>query len=344
MKKISLILFTLFLIFFQLYSQVSEKNKKNAKTAYNSAVGSIRSMDFQVALTYLDAAVELDPELNEALIQRAKVKVELGNINEAMKDFALAGEKDPKNGEPDFYMAYLPFKYDTAKIIINRFNSSIIKGFKEPQVFYYRGLYYLLNKEYSNAINDFTKAIEYKANYYLAYHDMGCAKWALGDVQGALNDFRMAVDFNQKFDLAYNNMGRVKAALGNFEGAIADVGVAISLNPDFYVAYNNRGAAIYYLGHPDSAIIDFDRALTLQPDYLPAINNRAACLSKQTANAEAIILFDEIIKSDTSFGRAYLNRGLARELTGNLDGACSDWKKASELGVKDAEKYIKECK
>jgi tetratricopeptide (TPR) repeat protein len=90
MKKISLILFTLLLVFSQLFSQVSDKNKKNAKTAYNSAIENIKILNYKVALTYLDAAVDLDPGLKQALVQRGKVKVELGKYKEAMKDFTLA--------------------------------------------------------------------------------------------------------------------------------------------------------------------------------------------------------------------------------------------------------------
>jgi tetratricopeptide (TPR) repeat protein len=344
MKKISLLLFTLVLLFTQCFSQVSDKNKKSAKTAFNSAVDNIRSLNFELALTYLDAAVDLDPGLNEALIQRGKVKVELGKINEAISDFTLAAEKDPKNGEPDFYLGYLPFTTDTSQLVINKLNSAISKGYKQAQVYYFRGLYFLLAKDYSTAINDFSSAIDLQANYSLAYHNRASAKRALGDMQGALYDYRMAVNYENNFPVAFNNMGSVKIALGDYAGAVADYSVAINLDPEFCIAYNNRGSAKYFLGQPDSALIDFDKAIELQQNYLPALNNKAASLSKNTAYTESISLFDQILVSDNAFGKAYLNRGLVRELTGDLDGACSDWKKAFELGITEAEKYMKECK
>ncbi len=37
------------------------------------------------------------------------------------------------------------------------------------------------------------------------------------------------------------------------------------------------------------------------------------------------------------------NRGLIRELKGELDGACEDWSQALELGANEAEAYVKEC-
>ena len=36
---------------------------------------------------------------------------------------------------------------------------------------------------------------------------------------------------------------------------------------------------------------------------------------------------------DGNYGQAYLNRGLIKELTGDLPGACEDWTRATELGV-----------
>ncbi len=344
MKKVFLILVTIFLFFPHLISQVSDKNKKNAKTAYNTAVENIRSLNFEVALTYLDAAVDLDSTLNEALIQRGKVKVELGKINDAIKDFSLAGRRDPKNGEPDFYLGYLPFVTDTSRLIINKLNSAIQKGYIQAPAFYFRGLYYLIQKSYSTAINDFTKAVELKANYALAYHDRATAKRALGDIQGALYDYRMAVNYENNFPLAFNNMGSMKIALGDYEGAIADYSVAIKLDPELYIAYNNRGTAKYFLGQIDSALTDFNQAISIQENYILATNNKAACLSKKAAYTEAIGIFDQILVTDNSFGKAYLNRGLVLELTGDLEGACTNWKQALKLGVTEAEKYLKECK
>jgi tetratricopeptide (TPR) repeat protein len=58
----------------------------------------------------------------------------------------------------------------------------------------------------------------------------------------------------------------------------------------------------------------------------------------------AITYYDQIIEIDNLLSDAYLNRGLVKELQGDLDGACNDWKKAETLGNKDAPKYTKECK
>jgi tetratricopeptide (TPR) repeat protein len=344
MKKISLILIALFLVYFQLYPQLSDRNRKNAKVAYNAAVEKIRTMDFKNALPVLDSAVSLDPGLIDAIVLRAKVKVELGMMPDAISDFTSAAELDPANGEADFYLAYLTFGTDTSAMVINRLKSAVQKGYRQPQAFYYAGLYYLNHMDYNAAITEFSSAIELNPSYALAYHDRGTARKLFGDLQGAIYDYRLAVNADHNFAQAYNNMGSVKISLGDYSGALADYNLALKLDPEFYVAYNNRGIAKYYLGQPDSALVDFDKAISIQSDYLPSVNNKAACLFKNTAYADALTLFNQVILTDNSFGKAYLNRGLVREMTGDLSGACGDWKKASGLGVTEAENYIKECK
>ena len=58
---------------------------------------------------------------------------------------------------------------------------------------------------------------------------------------------------------------------------------------------------------------------------------------------ELVELLDDIIEENPEDATLYLNRGLIRELSGNLNGACEDWNRAKELGAEQAEAYLKEC-
>jgi len=40
------------------------------------------------------------------------------------------------------------------------------------------------------------------------------------------------------------------------------------------------------------------------------------------------------------YGFAYLNRGISKEMKRDSKGACTDWEKASSLGVQNAKAYI----
>ena len=57
-------------------------------------------------------------------------------------------------------------------------------------------------------------------------------------------------------------------------------------------------------------------------------------------HTKALADFDIAIKLNSNYAKAYLNRGITRQMTRNEDGACNDWSKAKELGIKMANKYL----
>ena len=55
---------------------------------------------------------------------------------------------------------------------------------------------------------------------------------------------------------------------------------------------------------------------------------------------EAIAAFDKAIQIDVDYAKAYLNRGISKQMIRDEDGACLDWKKANEFGIMLAKKYL----
>jgi len=56
----------------------------------------------------------------------------------------------------------------------------------------------------------------------------------------------------------------------------------------------------------------------------------------------AIADFTKAIELDPNYVSAYVFRGSAKDNLGDLRGACADWKKASNLGYANAEKWVAE--
>jgi tetratricopeptide (TPR) repeat protein len=192
-------------------------------------------------------------------------------------------------------------------------------------------------------MEDLNRAIELKDDFALAYHDRAGIKRRQGDYQGAHFDYQQAITFDPDFALAYNNRGSVKMLMGDYAGAIEDYTRALELDPGLVIALNNRGYARYFTEDKEGALLDLNAAITGGSSLASARLNKASLLAEQGQLVPALELLDETLQDHPGDALLYLNRGLTRELTGDLDGACEDWSMAKELGAEQAEEFLKEC-
>jgi len=96
----------------------------------------------------------------------------------------------------------------------------------------------------------------------------------------------------------FTNRGVLRMRAGDYDGALSDYGIAKNLKPELGAIWLNEGAAFIFLKDFDSALVSLDRAIELDSQELYA---------------------------------AYYNRAIARENTGDLAGAYSDFQKTVEL-------------
>ena len=121
--------------------------------------------------------------------------------------------------------------------------------------------YYLSN--FTEAIRDYTMAIELEPESPQAYLGLGILYTKLENYQDAIKCYNDFLKINPKHSIVYSNRGYVKLKIKDFDGAIADFNKAIKLNPRNGLAYCNRGSAKYYLGKAEEACIDWLQAKTL---------------------------------------------------------------------------------
>lgn len=96
----------------------------------------------------------------------------------------------------------------------------------------------------------------------------------------------------------YVNRGVLRMRAGKYEESLTDYADAIALNPDLAEAYLNKGSVYIY-----------------QRDFVSALAPINKSLELGITDAHA----------------AYYNRGIARENTGDINGAYNDYARALEL-------------
>lgn len=355
MKSAPIILIIFFIFCLNSFSQynidpVAYKNKKKAERLYNQGISKVLDEDYYSALFYLDSAIALIPEFAKAYNEKGKIFFVKERYDDAIMEFEKASDLDSSFGEAFFNLAFTYFvkdlhfiQQDSLTISSSDFGRAIDKGYLKPEAYYYRGLMKHLEGDTEGALADYTVALELDNEYIKAYHDRGTAKNQLGDFQGAIYDYRMAVTYDAGLVSGYINMGDAKKQIGDFQGAERDYTVAINIDTTNYIAFNNRGGARFVLGEIDEAAEDFSKAYELDPESAE-INSNMGSIENNRGNYDgAIEWFNAALEIDENYAPAILNRGLTYELQGKLEEACADWEKASELGLEQADAYLKEC-
>lgn len=179
-----------------------------------------------------------------------------------------------------------------------------------------------------------------------AYNNRGIAYFDAGEYSQAIENYNRSLDFDPSDPDYYNNRGNAYSKLKQYARAIDDYDRSIRLDPGKAFAYNGRGAAYRHLGENALAIEDYSRALRIEPGYSKAYYNRGIAYDNLGRYRRAIADYDEAIRINPSYGSAHQNRGVSYENLGDFDRAARDWEQAIRVdGASRAEwwqNYMKE--
>jgi tetratricopeptide (TPR) repeat protein len=142
------------------------------------------------------------------------------------------------------------------------------------------------------------------------FFDKGLEKAKAGEMEEALKFLTLSIQFNNDYTPAWYYRGVVKQALRTDEEAIADFTAAIRLDSSFKYAYLQRGISKKKLTDYEGALADYDVAIAM----------------------------------DAAWADAFYMRGDLYQLLSRPKEACADFAKAVQLGDKDAEKKVADCK
>lgn len=132
--------------------------------------------DDPIALDYLNNALDVRPESQEAKYAIGMYQQEHEMYNEALKTYTEATKMHPNFREAHYNLGYVL-------------------------------MYYL--QLYKDATHHFTDAIEVDPSYYQAYYNRGYCLELMGDINNAAKDYRKALNIQPDYDLAANGLSRV---------------------------------------------------------------------------------------------------------------------------------------
>ncbi len=313
---------------------------------YYSIAGNFKKLDsdddaekfFERALENYNKAIELDPTNAYVYVNRATCYETLGQNDKALADYNKAVELAPENKyvyekRSEFYAEHNDFSAalkdrETAA----NFGKENMDGFDYIDL----GDSYNENKNYLQAIENYTKAIELSPKFAFADHRLPAYN-ARASVYFAQNEYDKALaDCDAGIKLAKNssdnradfwinefeklkrNIVSIKKlsnapapkdedallkraweyfTMDKYDDALNDLNALIELNPKAGM-YVLRAKIYEKLGDNENALADYDKAIELKPDYSSAYENRQLLLNKMHPDRKPVDIFDLMSQAD----------------------------------------------
>ena len=123
---------------------------------------------------------------------------------------------------------------------------------------------------------------------------------------------------------------------GDHANAIGLFNHVLKRDPEHMNAYLQRGFCHSLQHEYELAVVDFTDAIARKNDHLWAYTSRGSAYNKLGKYELAMRDFNTVIGLDPKDPEAYNNRGWTKKATGDMSGACADWKTSRKLGNGEA--------
>lgn len=202
---------------------------QNVDDLLESGNQKIKERDFKSAVGFFKSALEQSPAHMEALNGAIRACTLAGDYKEAQKYVDIAVEQYPQNAE--FVMRH--------GILLN-----------------YKG-------NHDGAIEQFEKGLAMNPDSRLHLQfllNKGAAELNSSNFTDAVEDYNKAIELDPRNTSIYTSRGLANYRAGNIKEAIDDYTNAIDLDPTLAHAYYNRGVALLKMEDRRKACADFQKA------------------------------------------------------------------------------------
>ena len=206
-------------------------------TLFDDALSSQKSGDYQHAISLYTEAIQLNPLLASAYVNRGVAHQNMGAIGPALQDYNAALDLKP---------------------ISEAYNN--------------RGNVFFKEGDYDRAATDFMNALELDQGNAFAHFGQALVFDGKGERDLAFDCLDKALRLDPDFSFALAARASLHLENGNLDRAIQDFDKLLGLEPKNTNAYNERGVAYERKGDLARAMQDYDRALSIRPNELAFAN------------------------------------------------------------------------
>jgi len=199
--------------------------------AYNNRAWAHGQLDeYDLAFRDYDRALQIDPDLVQALLRRAALYITVGQPTRSLPDYDRAVRVEPSNA--------------SARID--------------------RGTAFQILGDYELALNDFRQAIRLDPGGWRVFYQRAIVFELRRQPEAAARDYDEILLRRPGEDIVYDvqvRRCRARLAIGQLDGAVADCNDSLVYKFVGWRPFVYRGVAMFRLGDLDRAIEDFQTAL-----------------------------------------------------------------------------------
>jgi tetratricopeptide (TPR) repeat protein len=247
----------------------------------------LKDFDREITLEPTRTNIMLNPQYADAYVKRgiAHTKEPTPDYATAIDDFSAALKVDPnapsgrqfdihnyrrmaREDVPDFNQAAddydIMLKLDRPKAEALRLRAGY------SPVYRVRGDASLREKEFKQAIAEYTIAILANSEDVLSFFRRGNTYAELGQPDAAISDFSAVITIDPTFAAAYRTRGLVRSKKGEYEDALTDLNQAIGLFKRDFESLKARRIIYETLANYERALDDYTEAANLDSEYAEA--------------------------------------------------------------------------
>jgi tetratricopeptide (TPR) repeat protein len=196
---------------------------------------------------------------------------------------------------------------------------SIEKIKEESDIHYRMGVVYLNDKQFTDALEELTIAVDMYRKEPSYYNALGLAYFARGMNRDAKSNMEKAIRLNPEFSEAHVNLAAVYLVERDWDMAISESRKA--LKNIFYrtpeLAHFNIGLGYHNKGENETALKSFKKAVEHNSDYSLAYYNMGTTLEEMNRFKASIRAYQKAIKASPGYLDAHF--GLATVLVKNKE-------------------------
>ena len=300
------------------------------------------------AIADYNKAIQLKPNYIDALYNRGIAFSNINKNREAINDFNRVLQFDQNKSEVYRYRGLSYFFIEKIDSAIVDFNFYLKLYPNQYNLIYYRGLAYekkdlfdLANADFENLKNNFPQIIQDILSIGTNFENQADAFGNVEQYQKALELFNNILKIDPNSSIAYSRIGVLKGKMGNMTAAFVNLNLAIELDANNAQAYADRGYAYSIIGNSTKAMSDYNFALDLNTEDFVTYYNRAILFENSNQYQKALDDLNTSLSLKNDYAFAYSRRAIVNYNLKNYQNACRDWTKALELGVENANNYLK---